>query len=287
MKIKYLVYDLGNTAKIMRSGFRSGFEYSNNDIQRRVLILANGPSAKEYLSEIRPQDNLDFFCLNDFACSPFFTVICPRFYILYDPCYWIERDKTNDYDVVMREKVIDSFLKNVSWDMTLFVPFEALKYDFPMRLQENSNIKLKPFNGSYLSMIDTKLFFYYLDKNYGTPFNNVLAAAIYLSINMGYKTIGMLGSDHSWTKDIRVNMNNEVCTVKRHFYDDNEELVPWKTSLGVQYSVSGILEDLRRTFYSYEVLSKYAKRHKTMVVNFSVNSFIDAFEKRKFELSNF
>ena len=50
------------------------------------------------------------------------------------------------------------------------------------------------------------------------PFSqNVLVAAIYISLNLGYKNIYLLGADHSWAHDVSVNDDNQLCLNDRHF----------------------------------------------------------------------
>ena len=37
---------------------------------------------------------------------------------------------------------------------------------------------------------------------------------------MGFKTLNIYGADHSWSEDLRVDNNNRVCKISRHFYDE-------------------------------------------------------------------
>lgn len=263
--------------------FKGDFKYSyNNKGCKKILVLGNGPSASQHLEALDKRVNTDIFALNDFSISPFFQKIKPNYYVFLDPCYWLSPEKTNSFDVQMREKVMDSISRNVSWEMRVFIPKNVHKKRLIPALYTNKNIRIVTYDDFYISLRDNAFFYSCLKKNLATPFNNVLAAAIYLAVNMGYMQIGILGADHSWTIDLRVNESNEVCTVKRHFFDEEETLVPWYTSMGSPYKMSKILEDLRKTFLSYELLSKYAESFNVRIVNCSKGSFIDSFDRQGF-----
>lgn len=263
---------------------KGSFKYCplKSNENKQIIVLGNGPSASPFLEKLSTVTNVEVFALNDFSISPYFTKIKPKYYLFLDPGYWLSPEKTNIGDVQMREKVMNAICQGVNWEMTVFIPRKVDKGKIIPQLYQNNNLKIAPFDDFYISLRDNSFLYYCLKKNLATPFNNVLAAAIYFSINMGFKKIGVMGADHSWTKDLRVNDNNEVCTIKRHFFDDGDNLVPWLTSTGVPYKMSKILEDLRKTFLSYELLSKYANSFNVRIINYSKGSFIDSFERRNF-----
>jgi hypothetical protein len=121
-----------------------------------------------------------------------------------------------------------------------------------------------------------------LYKSYlgGPPMKNVLIASIYLSINIGFKQINLLGSDHSWTSALIVNEMNQVCLADSHFYDKQSvKQKPLRHIYGSEYKMHEILRDFALMFEGYHVLNQYANYLGCRVYNKCQNSFIDAFER--------
>ena len=145
------------------------------------------------------------------------------------------------------------------WSLILFIPWQAYKTGFFQSQLSNNNIKIIPFNYTNFYPSYTKFYNKILSWNMGVvPVGNVLGCAIYLSVNMGYKEVLIYGAEHSWTVDLRVNEQNQVCTVKRHFFEDEEILVPWLKSNNEVFKMAEILDSLKNHFRGYEYLNWYA-----------------------------
>lgn len=253
----------------------------SRNVKREICVLGSGPSMTESIRQIQNgnRGDIHFFAMNDFAVSDFYTTCKPRYYILLDPCYWTPKEQTNDCDFEMRKNTFGKMNSMTNWEMELFIPAEVYKCKYLDNVITNPQIKLRPFN--YSNYYPTKTSFYYwiLKNNYGVvPVGNVLGGAIYLSINMGYKTIKLVGAEHSWTKDIRVDDDNRVCTIKRHFYGDGT-LEPWLKSNKEPFLMCEILQSLCNHFRGYLYLDWYAKRCNATVYNCTKGSFIDAFTR--------
>ena len=110
---------------------------------------------------------------------------------------------------------------------------------------------------------------------------NVVIPSIFIGINEGYKQIDLYGVDHSWTKEIRVNNNNQVCLINSHFFDNKTpELKPWHKGIGEPvYKMHEILRDLAWMFDGYYKLREYADNIGCRIINKTPDSFIDAFER--------
>lgn len=234
-----------------------------------LTILANGPSLKEELPEIDYSEG-DFCVVNNFYMSPYYAMIKPKYHVLADPAYF--NQSVN----------IEPFIQSVNWELKLLVPYYAWKRMNILRNLPNKYITVVPYHA--VKMVSFKCIDYLLYKiglaMPGIP--NVLAPSIFCGINMGYKKIVIYGVDHSWTENIRVNNENQVCLTDSHFYDQEEvSLKPWRKASeghGV-YKMYEILGDLARTFEVYHILKGYAHSQKCHIVNKTKRSYIDAFER--------
>ena len=152
--------------------------------------------------------------------------------------------------------------------------------EFQKVFKNNSNITLVDFNDTTILGFD--FFRYYMYKNYlgGPPMKNVLISAIYLSLNIGFKQIFLLGSDHSWTSELVVNQYNQVCLTDSHFYD--KQIVsnkPLRHIYGSEYKMHEILRDFALMFEGYHLLNEYSKVLGSSIINLCEYSFIDAFKR--------
>ncbi len=247
-----------------------------------ICILGTGPSFKTSLNEIQEMAKVnDVLAVNDFAISEdIFSSLQPHYYCLFDPGYWITTP--TEEDLKNRRCLYESLLRNTKWEMTLIIPDTAYRTNFIQKtLEDNKNIKFIPIStGSIMSVDATRFINYCLRNNLILPAQNVLLSAILITINLGYKQIYLYGADHSWTEDLRVNHKNQVCTIRRHFYDDQINLIPWLTVRGESNRMSMIFSDLATIFKTHEVLANYAKCLSVNIINCSPVSYIDAYPRK-------
>ncbi len=247
----------------------------------QIHIYGNGPSLKSILSTSDYSNNDKVvFVVNDFAVSKYYSVVKPKYYMLIDPAYW--EDAVNPEDQALREKVYLNMTKMTDWPMTLFVPSGVERKKIIQRFIHNESIQVRAFNYTNFYPSKSSFYKYILKHNFGVvPVGNVLGQTIYASINLGYDEILVYGAEHSWTEDLRVNDNNEVCTIKKHFFESGEdELVPWKKSSGEVFKMYEILSSLRNHFYGYHFLEWYSQAMGSKIYNCTPNSYIDSFERK-------
>ena len=271
---------LFDSIRIIKNNFTSiRFPYKKVE-KGSVFVMGNGPSLKQSL-EILLQSKKEesFFAVNDFAASELYEQVKPCYYILVDNAYWVEESKATERDLSLRKKVFNNIIEKTRWNMGVFVPDYAYKKKYLHSLFQNSGIRLIPFNRYSIKAEHSNFYFNNLKKNNTAYFNNVLANAIYCAINLGYDKIKVLGAEHSWTKDIRVNDQNQVCTIKKHFFENDSKLIPWQKSDGSVFTMSEILTALTQHFQAYELLEEYAQRNHVHIYNLTPDSFIDAFER--------
>lgn len=249
----------------------------------KCYILGNGPSLKNDLD-----NNLEFFLdkkifvVNNFATSNYYNIIKPKYYVFADPAYWSAIE--NSTVVKNCRRTLEIIRDNTIWEMIVFVPPNALNNSILKDiLKENKYIKIVDFNTTTISMKGFNNVNYFLfEKNLAAPpIQNVLISSIFISINMGFSEINILGSDHSWTKELFVNDKNQVCTVDHHFYDNNKVNYNIFTRIdGSVYKMHEILRDYALMFEGYHKLREYGDYLKVRINNATENSFIDAFERK-------
>lgn len=250
---------------------------------KTILVLGNGPSA----ALLKEKNELiggaiDMVCVNDFATSSLYTLYRPNKYLIWDPAYWTPLEKTNKIDYENRIKTLSCLVNNTTWHLYFYCPIEAVRSGSLDILADNPLISIIPINRCELSLTDRPYYYKALEKNYGSPSVNVLTIAIWLSINLGYSRALLIGAENSWTKDIVVNENNEVCTVREHFYGEKTFEV-WKKSDTTSYRLHEILSDLSKLFLNYQLLRKYAEKKSVIIYNCTPDSFIDAFLRKSID----
>ncbi len=240
---------------------------------KKLLILANGPNLKESIRNgIQDIECSDIRVVNDFCKSEFFFAIKPASYVFADPFFFSD-------EITERHRQIWEAFANVDWEMTLFIPYFTFS-KISNRIS-NSNIKVCPYHHMpYNGWNSIRKLLY--RKGLSMPrIQNVVIPSIFIGINEGYKQIDLYGVDHSWTKEIRVNKDNQVCLINSHFFDNKTpELKPWHKGLGQPvYKMHEILRDLAWMFDGYHVLREYADSMGCRIINKTNDSFIDAFER--------
>ena len=248
----------------------------------QIHIYGNGPSLKSVIISSDYSDGeKTVFALNDFAVSEYYGIVKPKYYMMLDPAYWAET--VNEDDRVLRERVYLNMNNITDWPMTLFVPSYVVNHKLIDKFINNDEISVRALNYTNFYPTESKFYKFILRHNLGVvPVGNILGQAIYASINLGYNEILVFGAEHSWTKDLRVNDNNEVCTIKKHFFDSKmNEFIPWKKSNGNIFKMYEILTSLRNHFYGYHILEWYSKQMGVSIFNCTPGSFIDAFERKR------
>lgn len=282
--LKKFVFRLFSYIRIVKNNFRAiRFPYKKR-MNGRIYVMGNGPSLNASIDFLLSKNNKStFIAVNDFAVSDIYNMVKPRYYIMVDNAYWDDACNSNPRDIALRETVFSNLVKKTDWELSVFIPDYAYKSGCFKQLINNCKIDIIPFNRFEIKAEKTDFYFNNLLKNNTGYFNNVLANAIYCSINLGFDELCILGAEHSWTEDIRVNDKNQVCTIKKHFFENDSDLIPWQKSDGGIFSMAEILNALTHHFQAYELLAEYAERNHVKVYNMTRGSFIDAFERRNLD----
>nr|WP_314865786.1 hypothetical protein [uncultured Flavobacterium sp.] len=268
--VKYLLFR-GNFFSNIRS-----IKVSTKD----CYILGNGPSLIEQLKKAKTFTSIEnLFVVNNFVLTDYYKELKPKYYVFADPCYWDDKMHLEDY--LKSQEILSKVAKETDWEINIIAPNDA-EIKFKEIFSGNKNIKLYFINSYTITPLIRKITYFLYSKFYSCPqYQNVLVLTTFLAINIGFKEINLLGAEHSWTENIRVNDNNEVCLEDKHFYDLQSKLSPWIKVDGTIYKMGEILSDLSKMFQGYYYVKDYAEYKNAEVYNCTPKSYIDAF-KRKF-----
>lgn len=256
---------------IFFSKFSSRFKLSEK-ATNRCIILGNGYSLKKNLeNDLELFKNEDIFSVNLFCHYPIFKIIKPGRHIIADSGFW---NHTVDMRIAdIQEKFYQS-MNSIDWQMNLYIPFEGYKFIKQFKKIDNPNINIIPFNMTPVSGFNNISFlFYKLSLGMPKP-TNVLNAAIFLSLNLGYKNINIYGADHSWMKDLFINENNEVCCSQNHFYDNKSEIITMEED-----TLADGLRSIVEAFDSYRLLKAYSIYKSAQIINCTEGSYLDVFDR--------
>lgn len=279
--MKRAITDLADTlASFCKAVLKSGRPSGAGDSKKeRLIVMGNGPSLRETIRDygllLKSSRTL---AVNFAANTPEFSEMRPVLYVLADPHFFkMESDgKSSDQNVV---RLWDN-LSSVDWPMALYVPCEA---KIPVSIERNINITIKRFNMTPGEGLDGPVHWLYR-KGLAMPRpRNVLIASLMIALREGYKHIVIVGADHTWSRDLKVDDQNHVVSVQKHYYEDSkkEEERVYQEYTG--YHLHDILDSLRIAFRSYHQIAAYADRLGARIVNCTPGSFIDAFPRAKLQ----
>ncbi len=247
---------------------------------RAATLLANGPSAKEIVTERKDLlENTDLMVLNDFGNTDKFFELKPAYYILLDPAYFdyeftnpgLNEDNTDESR--SRERQLMDNFKKVDWNMTLFFPSIYKKKNVKALFNDNPNIEVVPYYATRVLGFDGFQNFMYKFAQGVPSSRNVIIPAMMLLSLLGYKTVYLYGCEISWTKTMDVDPENgRMFFNDRHFYSKDE----------IRYFGKGAylwwLEAISEMLRGADQVAKFATANGVHIVNRTKGSFIDAFD---------
>lgn len=244
------------------------------------FVLGNGPSLYADIQELDFSRIGDAVCVSRFAETDIYEKIRPKYYVFADPAFW--EAEASGKVVALRNNLFGQILRKTSWRLTIYIPFEA-KELFESTFACSQNISLSFYNKVQLDgeKVIVNVFF---DLGLGMPpIQNVLVAALFLSLRLGYKKIILLGADHSWHETLALDGANRVCHKDRHFYNREADLVPFTsdgTEEGIMFTMDTLFYALARMFEGYWKIEEYSKHLGAQIYNASSITYIDAFKRK-------
>jgi len=237
---------------------------------RRIIIMGNGPSLADNLrKDLDLLQTTPAMAVNYAALTPEFDLVRPQYYILADPHFFTEGASEN-------LRLLCGRMRRIECPMTLFVP--AMYRRKARRLYPKVNIAT--YNGIGVEGFEI-LTHTAFSAGLGMPRpRNVLIPAIMVAISLGFKEIVLLGADHSWTKTLSVNDDNEVVSIQPHFYAESKKEEERIRHDYRNIRIHTVLESFSIAFRSYHHIAAYARKRGVTIINATPGSFIDAFERR-------
>lgn len=246
---------------------------SNPTPYNEVVVLGNGPSAKEFLEEKRDfLQQKAVLAVNFFAQHKSFDQIKPSFYVLADPTFFVKKESS---------LLLDTLRDSVNWNLLLMIPNYAKKqplwHEKKAILTQNPFIKIAYYNMTKIDGFDWFIRQATL-KGWGLPTpRNVLVPSIAHCLRMGFRSIYIAGADHSWIKQLWVNDQNEVMIDDKHCYDEADS----QSAIHRTAPLYFVLECISLVLKSYIHLNEIAISKHTSIVNITPGSYIDVFERLK------
>ncbi len=250
---------------------------------KEVVVFGSGPSLLDSLKN----DNLHFInskikiCVNEFLHSHYFEELKPEFVFFADPAYWC---RNLSEELVERYAINHEKLLGASWEIAVFMPNNARSWNFFSDIpSKNKYVNIYYFNTDVSNDEDVYKKFESYKINKSMPrLQNVLVAALYCAVNIGFSKIYLLGADHSWHESIYVTDENIVCYKDSHFYDkkENSYTPVWKNGEHTEtFTMAELFEAFSFKYKAYLELNQYANFMKSKIYNASSKSCIDAFER--------
>ena len=252
-------------------------EFTNKEKKNKLCLLGNGPSfslIEKHLDEFKM---FDFCAVNLSVNTDLFFILKPKMLVVVDMIFW----KQPELDKI---KLFWENIQRINWDIQIFIP-----YNFPSEMKntlvKNQNITVCRYaNNSWepeTKLAKTLKMWLYKKGVVSPNCSNVSIAAIYSAILSGYKEINLLGVEHSWMRDIRVNQNNEVILIDRHYYGNSEQV--WRDYDGNPIKLIDFVGSQLVTFTSHMYLKDFAEYMHVKIINRTEDSYIDSYDKKSLQ----
>jgi hypothetical protein len=246
-------------------------------LPKESVIIGNGPSFQQFMDKHSSfLIGKSIFCVNAFATSDYFCELKPQFCVFADCFYWSKEGTQATESIQNTYKCLK---ETVTWKLYLLFPVGAREWNFAIDLpNHNPNIKIGYFNNS---LDDSSFKFDKYKSNLAMPLSQtVTVAALFLSLNLGFKRNYLVGVDMSLHVNVFVNEENVVCNREQHFYDKGEAKVkPFINTLQETIKMDLLFYRLSLMFKGFLEMEEYSKFLGAKVYNLSKDSFIDAFER--------
>lgn len=249
---------------------RKNIRTSDNTI---CNVLGNGPSLAENINIIKdapyPSIAVNFLCK-----SEYFRIIKPSYYLFIDSSF------LNGADEKCANMRVDfcNCVRNIDWQMTLFLPFHQRKSIGAEMISKINNdfLKIKYINTTPIDgPIGFRNFLY--KSNLGMPLAyNVINAALMVGINLGFKELHLFGAEHSFLQQLCFDEEGNLCGYNSHVYKDEFQKY-YKIPRG---GLEDGLYSFAKCLTSYRYISDYAKYCNTKIFNRCKDSFIESFDKK-------
>ena len=257
---------------------------------KSLCVIGNGPSLKEtFENNLDVLKSMDCIVVNQFSTISYFKLLKPSAYLVADAAYFKDPELLPPNLAEWVRNAAKSILDNLDWEMVIYLPFNAYNSFFYKKIIENKFVKVSFFNNTgpdYALLGSTFLYKLWNRNLIGHLGQTVLNTCIGLGIEMRYSNIYIVGADTSWHELYWMDQStNQLYIVDKHFYGGKKTPVFMDAEHQHPSKIHEELSCVSRALKSYWELSEYAKYNQVKVYNASEYSWIDAFERRKFNLN--
>lgn len=237
-----------------------------------LIIMGNGPSLNDTIRD--HADSLAahrLMAVNYAARAQQFYDLRPEYYVMIDPIFFTHLDHENV------QELWHNLSTRVDWPMTIFLPARA---KVPVDFSSHNNIRIRRINPVGVEGFDwVENAAFTAGRGMPKP-RNVLIASLMVALKLGFRKIYIVGADHTWSKTLEVNEQNEVISIQPHFYKDNEAEHRHTASVYRGVHLHDIMMSFHVAFRSYFTIERYARHIGTEIYNATPGSFIDAFRRK-------
>jgi len=244
------------------------------------MVLGTGPSLSKTITKLKKcAKKYEYMAVNNFPLSEHFFIMRPSYLCLIDSMYW---RNINELELSVSKNVekVYKILKDVDWEMTLFVPVEA-KNNLIKRIK-NRNITVEFIRCPRYDFESVTIAAWSLSLGLLPPRVNVVITAIYLSVILGYKNIKVVGVDMNRIKDLEVDQKSNVAGTRvDYFYKDKVKPSYQKHKLKGRQGLPVHIRLMRegKTFKWFALINSYSKNRGVNLCNASEYSFIDSIDR--------
>lgn len=262
--------------KDFRKDIKLNRKFKNIDHGKRCFVVGNGPSLNK-IDVTKLTYEIVFTVNNIMSNKSLYKTLNSDYHVLIDPNYLILRPE------IQEDKEVIDLLKQINYENKKPIcivrndakaPFRKLGLDKILDLHyifQHRNI-----TDAYSSEVS-------MCKNMPTS-QNVVQAAIFSAIYMGFKKIYLVGVDMtSVFLTYEANDNGQPAILKKfHAYDysDKEvQIMLTRDKLDNEF----MMYDYAKTFTIFKRMKKYAERNGIEIINATKGGGLDVFKRIKYE----
>lgn len=255
-------------------------------LNKKAIILANGPSLKNEIEDIAQRidrlSDCDFIAINDFSISDKYTLVKPKHYVISDSKYFMK--------TIYEERSLKSLKfinESTDWDMNLYVPYKWRKTILDFYKFDNPHIHIVPFHSiRFWGLESVRMYAYKWGLGNG-EFGTVIINAIYIALVLGYKMNYLFGVDHTFFDGLHVTKDNTLCYIYRHFDNTEPEVKPMLShhdGITQPFTMQDFLVEKLDVWNGHVVMQNFAKFMGAEIINCTENSMIDTYKRGKLDI---
>lgn len=261
---------------------------------KNILILGNGPSINQQWDLIRQKrDSAQLMVVNKFAITDRFFDLKPEHYVFLDGAFFnfteeILQDPKKHPMVGIKEnwehsqgEINKTWLNilDADWPIVVWVPY-IYRSSFILEKLAKVNIRFQFYN---YTVIDGWLKPALFKMKLGMPQSqNVINAAMAVSIWLKPNQVYVSGLDHTFHLNILVDSDNYLWDEGDHFYKGKEQVKKQKLidlATSKKVTLAALFSSLAKVHLSYETLLSLSERNGVEIINVTEGGYVDAFKR--------